>query len=179
MLSSSQRADMAERSHDVDELVDILQGCGRDADRETAYQAWSDHSDSSSASWLVFDAISSDSRSEIRAAYDHLMLGRAEQAIASAVPEHRRDDVYEAVAAHLGLVSAAAADPSDLRIVRTHDRSVIGTMAEDHDAVTNVLDLLVDRFDVELDPETARVHATNRILSAFGVEVVDRDGYAV
>ena len=53
-LNDSERAEMQERSSDVTVLVSILKGMGAEhVSRESAFKAWSEHSESSAASWLI------------------------------------------------------------------------------------------------------------------------------
>lgn len=53
-LNESERAEMQERSSDVTLLVSILKGMGAEhVSRESAFKAWSEHSESSAANWLI------------------------------------------------------------------------------------------------------------------------------
>ena len=53
-LTAEERAEMKTRSSDVTELVRILKDMGvEDVSRESAFKAWSEHSESVAANWLV------------------------------------------------------------------------------------------------------------------------------
>ena len=72
-LNDSQRAEMQERSSDVTVLVGILKGMGADnVSRESAFKAWSEHSESSAASWLIISKDPEGMR-EVERAHDRIV----------------------------------------------------------------------------------------------------------
>ena len=72
-LNGSERAEMQVRSSDVTMLVSILKGMGAEhVSRESAFKAWSEHSESSAASWLIISKDPEGMR-EVERAHDRIV----------------------------------------------------------------------------------------------------------
>jgi hypothetical protein len=97
-LNDSERAEMRERSSDVTLLVSILKGMGAEnVSRESAFKAWSEHSESSAASWLIISKDPEEMR-EVERAHDRIVdrwkdemhdyvVGSRPKAVEADVPE--------------------------------------------------------------------------------------------
>lgn len=176
-LDSDQSAELEQRSRDVDGMLSILISERRDATRESAFLAWSRHSESSAASWLVMDR-----PDDVVAAHDHLVIEDLSRRAESIVRSHSADEIHDFARDHLAAVSTDREDPDVLTVTSIADSGEqdveIGVMSRWGSEDAGLVDAIAERFDLELPTDFERSCRRGNLMTMLRMSIVDRDGFA-
>lgn len=187
LLTSSQEAEMADRSADIDALMAALSSRGRGhATREEAFLAWSQWSDDMAVSWLVVmspGSMSELGRDEIATAYDSLVLADLRRRAAAVLEREGAERVQDIVVDHIHQTSVDEEDPDILMVttISTEGREdvLLGRMRQWSADDQGLVDVLADRLDIELPRGFASLYARSNLLTPLGIAVFDREGASV
>ncbi len=173
-LDSDQQAEMRERGHDIDEMLVMLVSEGRDANRESAFLAWSLHSDRSAASWLTMERAD-----DVVSAHDSLVRDDLEKRIRDALRKIDRSDLIEFVKDRIESTSTDPEDPDLLSVVDIEGETPtsIGIMRMHDPSECGMVEAIADRLEVELPADFERSCGRPAFMDALDLRIEDGDGY--
>jgi hypothetical protein len=176
-LDSDQTAELAQRSSDVDEMLSILIGERRSATRESAFLAWSKHSDSSAASWLIMDR-----RDDVVAAHDQMVISDLSRRADQVVSSQGVEEIHAFVKDYVGQVSTDPEDQEILALVGIGERGEkdvpLSIMRQWGSEDMGLVEAIAERFDLELPTDFERSCRRDNLMTMLRMTIVDRDGFA-
>jgi len=175
-LDSDQADELAQRAHDVDEMLSILIGEGRSATRESAFRAWSEHSDSSAASWLIIDR-----RDDVVAAHDRIVMDDLSRR-ADRIVDSQGAEIHAFVKDYVSQVSTDPEDPEILTITGIgesgEDDVPLGIVRQWGSEDMGLVEAIAERFDLELPEDFERSCRRANLMTMLRIGIVDKDGFA-
>lgn len=176
-LDSDKSAELEQRRRDVDGMLSILICERRDATRESAFLAWSQHSDPSAASWLVIDR-----PDDVVTAHDRLVVDDLSRRAESIVRSHGADEIHDFARDCLAAVSTDREDPDVLTVTGIDDRGEkdvdIGVMSRWGSEDAGLVEAIAERFDLELPTDFERSCRRDNLMTMLRMTIVDKDGCA-
>lgn len=176
-LDSEQSAELSQRRSDVDDMLSILIGERRSATRESAFLAWSEHSDVSAASWLIVDR-----RDDVVAAHDQLVITDLSRRADGVVASQGVDEIHAFVKDFLAQVSTDPEDPDVLTVTgimeRDQDDLPLGSMRRYGSEDAGLVEAVAERFGLELPEDFDRSCRRANLMSMLRISIVDSDGFA-